>query len=192
MSLRLEGSRVPGAISARLLRLDEEFGEHEDLSHLSEHWVKEPEHAMGANAHLPAPGEYLLELICDDGADVWKKDDVLWRFLINASTPSPLAVVLDEDRGSGSRLISNESGSSLIAVEKPELPLQFTFERPFVIERYQLRYHPDNGAPDEQLNQYAIYEFRETDERKTVFEEKRRVGGNGIRIRVPLSHIEIL
>lgn len=172
VSLRLEGLRVPKEIVARLSRLDEEFGVLENLSHLSEHWVKESDHAMGANAHLPAAGEYLLELICDVTEDVWKKEEVLWRFLIDAAAPSPLAVVLVENRGSGSRKINNEVGSSSILVEKPELQLQFTSEKSFVIERYQLRYHPDNGAPEEQLNQYAIYEFQEPDEPKTVFEEK--------------------
>ena len=163
MSLRLEGARVPKAIS-RLSRLGAD-GEREDLSHLTEYWAQESA-SVGANAHLPAAGEYLLELLCEDADAPWGKGELLWRILVVASQASPLALVLNEDVGVGARHIDNEHGSKPLEVDKPEQSLRFTYEQPFFICKYQLSFHPDNGARAEKINHYAIYQSH--DDNKSV------------------------
>ena len=161
VSLRLEGASVPKAISARLSRLAD--GESEDLSHLTEYWALD---SVGANAHLPAKGEYLLELFCEDEDAQWGKGKLLWRLLVDAGAASPLALVLNEDVGVGARHIDSEQGSTPIQVDKPEQSLRFTNDKPFFICKYQLSFHPDDGAQAVDINHYSIYQSH--DDNKSV------------------------
>lgn len=159
VSLRIEGTHVPKKISSRLSRIGAD-GEREKLSHLTEYWALD---SVGANAHLPAAGEYLLELFDEklDGPVEQKDKDKLWCLLVVAGAASPLALVLNEDRDVGARHIENEQGSKPIAVDKAEQSLCFTFDKEFFISKYQLSFHPEDGAHAVEMNHYAIYQSNE-------------------------------